>query len=66
MDKEILLADDEVTFRKTFAKVLQEEGMSVTAVADGCEAIEAVIKRPFAATFNLAQVERRPSKACIH
>ncbi|OHB74069.1 MAG: Fis family transcriptional regulator [Planctomycetes bacterium RBG_16_55_9] len=48
MDKEILLADDEVTFRKTFAKVLQEEGMSVTAVADGCEAIEAVIKRPFA------------------
>lgn len=48
MDREILLADDEVTFRKTFAKVLQKEGMLVTAVGNGIEAIEAVTKKSFA------------------
>lgn len=48
MDKEILLADDEATFRNTFAKVLEEEGMSVTPVRDGIEAIEAIMKQPFA------------------
>ena len=48
MDKEILLADDEATFRNTFAKVLEEEGMSVTPVGDGIEAIDAIMKRPFA------------------
>ncbi|MHC4270752.1 MAG: sigma-54-dependent transcriptional regulator, partial [Planctomycetota bacterium] len=47
MAKEILLADDEVTFRKTFEKVLQEEGMSVTAVDNGNDAINAIMKQPF-------------------
>jgi two-component system response regulator PilR (NtrC family) len=45
---EILLADDEVTFRKTFTKILQEEGMTVTNVGDGIEAINAITKHPFA------------------
>ncbi len=44
----ILLADDEVTFRKTFAKVLQEEGMVVTTVDNGTDAIDAITKNPFA------------------
>lgn len=44
---EILLADDEVTFRETFKKVLQEEGMVVTAVGNGTEAIDAIMKQPF-------------------
>jgi two-component system response regulator PilR (NtrC family) len=48
MNNEILLADDEVTFRKTFTKVLQEEGMSVTAVDNGTDAINAIMKRPYA------------------
>lgn len=48
MDKQILLADDEATFRRTFAKVLEEEGMSVTSVEDGIEAIDAITKQPFA------------------
>ena len=43
----VLLADDEVTFRQTLTKVLQEEGMDVTAVADGLAAIEAVDKRAY-------------------
>jgi two-component system response regulator PilR (NtrC family) len=47
MNNEILLADDEVTFRETFAKVLQEEGMSVTAVANGTDAIKAIMKQPY-------------------
>jgi two-component system response regulator PilR (NtrC family) len=48
MNREILLADDEVTFRETFAKVLQEEGMLVTVVGNGTDAINAVMKQPFA------------------
>ena len=48
MSKRILLADDETTFRETFAKVLQEEGMPVTAVDNGNDAIDAVTKQPFA------------------
>jgi two-component system response regulator PilR (NtrC family) len=48
MRKEILLADDEVTFRETFAKVLEEEGISVTAVGNGIDAIDAITKEPFA------------------
>ncbi len=48
MNRKILLADDEVTFRKTFAKVLEEEGMSVTEVGSGTEAIDAVTKQRFA------------------
>jgi DNA-binding NtrC family response regulator len=48
MRKEILLADDEVTFRETFAKVLQEEEISVTAVGNGIDAIDAITKEPFA------------------
>ncbi|MHC4520171.1 MAG: response regulator, partial [Planctomycetota bacterium] len=45
---EILLADDEVTFRETFAKVLEEEGFSVTAVGDGREAVDALTRRSYA------------------
>jgi two-component system response regulator PilR (NtrC family) len=48
MNRKILLADDEVTFRETFAKVLHEEGMSVTTVGNGTDAINAVTKQPFA------------------
>ena len=44
---EILLADDEVTFRETLAKVLQEEGMAVTAVGDGTDAINAIMKQSY-------------------
>jgi DNA-binding NtrC family response regulator len=47
MNKEILLADDEVTFRETLAKVLREEGMSVTTVGNGTDAIDALTKQPF-------------------
>ncbi|MHC4344162.1 MAG: sigma-54-dependent transcriptional regulator [Planctomycetota bacterium] len=43
----ILLADDEATFRKTLKKVLDEEEMEVTAVADGTNAINAVMKEAF-------------------
>ena len=48
MNDEILLADDEVTFRETLTKVLQEEGMAVTAVANGTDAINAFMKQPYA------------------
>ena len=48
MNDEILLADDEVTFRETLTKVLQEEGMAVTAVANGTDAINAFMKEPYA------------------
>ena len=48
MNEEILLADDEVTFRDTLKQILEEEGMSVTAVGDGISAIDAVTKSPFA------------------
>ena len=39
MNRKILLADDEATFRETLAKVLAEEGMAVTAVANGTDAL---------------------------
>jgi len=45
---EILLADDETTFRETFAKVLEEEGFSVTGVGNGRDAIDALMKHPYA------------------
>ena len=45
---EILLADDEVTFRETFTKVLQEEGLVVTAVGNGMDAINAIMKQSYA------------------
>ena len=48
MNSKILLADDEVTFRKTFAKVLEEEGMAVTAVDNGTDAIDAITKQSYA------------------
>ena len=35
MKIKVLLADDEQAFRETFFMVLKEEGMDVTAVADG-------------------------------
>ncbi|MHC4168174.1 MAG: sigma-54-dependent transcriptional regulator [Planctomycetota bacterium] len=47
MDREILLADDEVTFRETLAKVLREEDMSVTVVGNGTDAVDAVMRQPF-------------------
>ncbi len=47
MKYQILLADDEVTFRETFTKVLQEEGMDVTAVSNGTDAIDAVTKNSY-------------------
>jgi DNA-binding NtrC family response regulator len=48
MMNKILLADDEVTFRDIFTKVLKEEGMEVTAVGNGTDAIDAIMKRPYA------------------
>ncbi len=48
MNRQILLADDEATFRETFAKVLAEEGMAVTAVANGTDAIDAITKQAYA------------------
>jgi two-component system response regulator PilR (NtrC family) len=48
MDRKILLADDETTFRETFARLLKEEGMDITAVSNGSDAIDAAMKEPFA------------------
>jgi len=48
MMNKILLADDEVTFRDIFTKVLKEEGMEVTAVGTGTDAIDAIMKQPYA------------------
>ena len=48
MTGKILLADDETTFRKTFAKILGEEGMSVTEVENGIDAIDAITKESYA------------------
>lgn len=48
MKSEVLFADDEVTFRETFTKVLQEEGMAVAAVDNGTDAINAIMKQPYA------------------
>jgi len=45
---QILLADDEATFRETFTKVLEEEGFAVTAVCDGREATAAIMRQPYA------------------
>jgi DNA-binding NtrC family response regulator len=51
MNRKILLADDETTFRETFTKVLEEEGMEVTSVSNGSDAIDAVTKEFFAVTI---------------
>jgi DNA-binding NtrC family response regulator len=48
MNGKILLADDEVTFRRTFARVLEEEGMFVTEVGNGTDALDAITKERFA------------------
>jgi len=45
---EVLLADDETTFRETFRTVLEEEGFAVTAVSDGREALDAITRRSYA------------------
>ena len=47
MGNKILMADDETTFRETFSKVLVEEGMDVTAVSNGTDAIEAIRKQAY-------------------
>ena len=48
MISKILLADDETIFRRTFAKVLREEGMTVTTVDNGTDAIDAITKQSYA------------------
>ena len=48
MTAKILLADAEVTFRETLQKVIQEEGMDITSVGNGIDAINLITKRPFA------------------
>lgn len=55
---QILLADDETTFRETFTKVLEEEGFAVTPVCDGKEATEAILKRPYAVAILDIQMPR--------
>lgn len=47
MKIQVLLADDESDFRETLSKVLEEEGMDVTAVANGIDAIDAITTRPY-------------------
>jgi DNA-binding NtrC family response regulator len=48
MSDEILLADDEQTFREMLAKVLREESLTVTAVDNGLDAIECLRRKPYA------------------
>jgi two-component system response regulator PilR (NtrC family) len=48
MTGDILLADDEMTFRETMAQVLREESLSVTAVEDGTQAIERIREKAYA------------------
>lgn len=48
MDYQVLLADDESTFRETFVAVLRDEGISVTAVSNGTDAIEAIGEHSYA------------------
>jgi len=45
---DILVADDEATFRETFTKVLEEEGFSVTALGNGSDALDAMTKQSYA------------------
>lgn len=47
MKIKVLLADDENTFRETFVRVLQDEGMAVTAFDNGLDAIEAIKETSF-------------------
>ncbi len=47
-EHDILVADDEDTFRETFAKVLEEEGFSVTALGNGNDALDAIAKQSYA------------------
>ncbi len=48
MNGQILLADDEKTFRETLAKVLREESMHVTTVANGIDAVERIKETEYA------------------
>ena len=48
MTGDILLADDEMTFRETMAQVLREESLSVTAVEDGTQALARIREKPYA------------------
>ena len=52
MTNNILLADDELTFRDTFAAVLCEEGLNVTTVSNGIDALEAVNNHPYTSLFS--------------
>jgi two-component system response regulator PilR (NtrC family) len=48
MANEILLADDEATFRETLTKIIREEGMEVTEVGNGLDAINEIMRKPYA------------------
>ena len=48
MKYQILLADDEPTFRETFANVLRDEGISVKTVDNGIDAIQAIKMHSYA------------------
>jgi len=48
MNGPILLADDEKTFPETLAKVLREESLSVTTVANGTDAVERIKETAYA------------------
>jgi len=47
MSKAVLLADDEHTFRETLAAFLRDEGISVNAVSNGADAIQAITEQPY-------------------
>jgi len=66
MKSKILLADDEVTFRETLTKVLQEEGMTVTAVANGKDAITAIMKQPYAVAILDIQMPGADGMKVLH
>jgi len=66
MKSKILLADDEVTFRETLTKVLQEEGMTVTAVANGKDAITAIMKQAYAVAILDIQMPGADGMKVLH
>ena len=47
MTEQILLADDEMTFRENFSAVLREEGYTVRDVPNGTEALSAIAAESF-------------------
>ena len=47
----ILVVDDDLTIRTTFANILDGEGYEVTAVPDGTEAVQIAARQPFDAVL---------------